>query len=486
MTYTYKTKPLPHQRKTFQETANKTGYAWFWDPGLGKSKAAIDTFAYLFQQGKCDAVVIVAPNGVQLNWLTDEIPKHCPDSVQAAIMAVMWDCTKFNNTEKFKNRIRKLLKHDGLAVLVANYESTITDGFKSVCKKFLDTRKGFMVLDESHRIKTPDSKVKISLTALGQHAKYRRICTGTPMEKPFDIYAQIRFLDPDFWKSKGFETFTAFQKHFGVYRARRWGGSFGRFDLGELVDYKNIDELSGYVHEVGWRLTKDDAGLNLPPKVYSKWYAEMLPEQWRVYNELRDKCKTQLLSGDKLEVTNTMTKFLRLQQIVCGFVACEKEQPEQYIVPGKNPRMEMAVEDILKPLTRPAIVFSRFTKDIDELCARLGKEAVRYDGEVSPADRARAKLAFQSGDAKYFVSSKAGKEGLTLVQAETVLYYSNLFELIMRLQSEDRAHRIGQDKSVNYIDIVTPGTIDEYIIGALRDKFDIVNQITKDHVKAWL
>jgi len=486
MTYTYKTKPLPHQRKAFTETANRAHYALFWDPGTGKSKPLIDTVSYLYQEGKCDGVLIVAPNGVQLNWLTDEIPKHMPDDVRKDIKATVWDPVRARSTQKYKKELASLVKHEGLAIILVNYESIITPLFKTYGKRFLDKRKSCMILDESHRIKSADSKVKITAVALGQHAQYRRAATGTPLEKPFDIYPQIRFLDPTFWKSKGFPTYTDFKAHFGVYKQSGFKRGFGRGDLGELVDYKNIDELSRYLHEVGWRLTKDEAGLNLPPKVYTKRYAEMLPEQWRVYNELADKYRTELLSGDVLEVTNTMTKFLRLQQIVCGYVACEKDDPIQPIVPGKNPRMDMVVEEVLKPLERPCIVFSRFKPDIDELCRRLGKEAVRYDGDVNNQDRQRAKQAFQGGDAKFFVASEAAKEGLTLVQADTVVYYSNHFKLITRLQSEDRAHRIGQTRSVTYIDIVTPGTIDEYIVQSLRDKFDIVTQITRDQVKAWL
>ena len=79
-----------------------------------------------------------------------------------------------------------------------------------------------------------------------------------------------------------------------------------------------------------------------------------------------------------------------------------------------------------------------------------------------------------------------GKEGHDLYAARTVIYYSNSFNLIDRLQSEDRAHRIGQEHPVNYIDLVANGTVDEHIIGALRDKFNIASQITGDKMREWL
>ena len=81
---------------------------------------------------------------------------------------------------------------------------------------------------------------------------------------------------------------------------------------------------------------------------------------------------------------------------------------------------------------------------------------------------------------------KTGGYGLTLTAASTVIYYSNSYDLELRLQSEDRAHRIGQTNKVTYIDLIAPDTVDQKIVGALRDKISIADQILGEEVRKWL
>ena len=118
----------------------------------------------------------------------------------------------------------------------------------------------------------------------------------------------------------------------------------------------------------------------------------------------------------------------------------------------------------------------------------LGKDAVRYDGSVDDDTAERNKLAFNNGDAKWFVgTAQKGGPGLTLTVAKTMVYYSNSFRLIDRLQSEDRCHRAGMDEHpVNYIDIVANDTVDEHIVDNLRNKRDIAVEIQGDPWKEWI
>ena len=118
----------------------------------------------------------------------------------------------------------------------------------------------------------------------------------------------------------------------------------------------------------------------------------------------------------------------------------------------------------------------------------LGPQAVRYDGAVDDDQAERNKLAFQKGDAKWFVSNaQKGGSGLTLTQAKTVVYYSNSFRLLDRLQSEDRAHRGGMDEHpVNYIDIMSDLHIDDHIVTNLRNKRNVSAEILQDHMKDWI
>ena len=203
-----------------------------------------------------------------------------------------------------------------------------------------------------------------------------------------------------------------------------------------------------------------------------------------------------------------ITRLLRLQQITCGYLPSEDPEEPMYMIPGVNHRLE-ALMDILENSGHKIIVWSRFTLDIDLImkeCADRGIAAVRYDGKVNDDGRAESKARFQGvrpvyenkvmvgredvpeeEQAKVFVGNPAaGATGLTLTKAKTVIYYSNSFKLIDRLQSEDRAHRIGQDNQVLYIDIMAENTMDEKTVEALRNKFNIARQITGDQLKEWI
>ena len=204
---------------------------------------------------------------------------------------------------------------------------------------------------------------------------------------------------------------------------------------------------------------------------------------------------TELKSGTLVEATLPIVRLLRLQQIICGYVA-QGDEPTEFL--GKtNPRLEL-VEDLRDSLGHPAIYWARFTKDVDQMMDVLGKEAVRYDGQISPEECERSKQAFQAGDAQWLVGNSAkGAEGLTMTQAKTVVYYSNSFRLITRQQSEDRAHRAGQEgaehaidgrmvNGVHYVDLCCADTVDDDIIDSLRANFNIAAQLTGDRLRSWL
>lgn len=495
--YEYKTQPLTHQRDLLIRTCLLTGYGVFWEPGCGKTWPMIVNFCWLYEnERKADMLLVVAPNGVHRNWVSDEVPKHMPDRVRSKLKTLVWSAHK-SKTKKFRRAMDDFVKHAGPVMLVVNYEATISKRYKQFYARLWKKRNVFMVLDESHRIKGTKTHVKMALTAMGRYAKYRRILTGTPLEQPEDIYTQIRFLDDGFWSRKGFRTPTEYRHRYMIYRMReirRPGNRVHRFE--QAVSVQNLSELNSYMREVSDRKTKESAGLNLPPKLYGKRYCEMTAEQNRVYTELKRKSiddmalpqnRVALQSGNTLVIKQSMTKMLRLQQIACGYVACDRDEPEEMIEPGVNTRLNVAVEEILRPLPHQAIVWARFNQDVDQLMAALGNDAVRYDGQVPEEQRALNKLAFQAGDKKYFVGKiKAGGTGLTLIQAKTMLYYSNYFDLIPRVQSEDRIHRHGQTVSVNILDLVCEDTIDEYIIEKLQKKFDIAAEVNQDAFRQWI
>lgn len=489
--YSPKTKPFAHQQEEFDEHKEALAWALFWEQGCGKTKPIIDTSAALYEEGKINGLLVVAPNGVHLNWIVDQLPTHLPDRLAKQTRTHVYQASK-QNTKWHEEACQAIVAHKGFAVLAINYDAFRTKRCKKLAWHFLKKRRVFYVLDEAARIKQPKAKRTISVVASGKHAAYRRILTGTPVaNSPFDVYAPVKFLDESFWHRYQLGTFAEFKTKFGVWETRH----NGEREFPHCVAYKNLDELHDILKTISTRLTKDQV-LDLPPKLYSKRYFELTKEQERLYREIRDEAMTILDSGEFVSAPLAITRLLRLQQITCGYIPPDDVEvlepdgtPVQRLqdIPGGNPRLDLAVE-VSEDLPHQAIIWSRFRRDIDKLCDALGSMGVvRYDGGTTNTDRTRAIEAFQAGDVKFFIANpSAAGEGLTLHAARTVMYYSNSFNLVERLQSEDRAHRIGQEHPVNYIDLVGMGTVDKHIVGSLLRKYNIASQITGDELREWL
>jgi SNF2 family DNA or RNA helicase len=364
-----------------------------------------------------------------------------------------------------------------------SYDAIMTATGDAYVLKLFAARRCLMVLDESVHIKTPKAKRTQRVLARGAGATFRRILTGTPVDNaPFDVFTQLKFVSPTIWDSIGCRSFVAFKNFFGVWEEMRDPRSGRMFR--NLVRYRNLQKLAEIVATVSCRVLKKVV-LDLPPKLYTKRYFELSQHQKRYYKEMADTYSVRLESGEVTALL-VIVQMIRFQQIISGFLVDEEDK----VVPlPDNPRLAL-LREILAETQGKSLVFGKFVFDIDTIMAALkedGIEAVRYDGSVSDPDRAEAIERFQRGTARVLVGNPATiKEGLTLHAASTVIYYNNSFKLRDRLQSEDRAHRIGQRNAVTYIDLVAEGTIDEKIVTALRNKLDIASVITKDELRTWI
>lgn len=492
MTYEYGTTPFDHQREEFERTKDLAVHARLWEQGTGKTKPTIDEACYLFETGQIDGVVVVAPTGVHRNWANDEIPTHLPERLKRVTQVHYWQTVK-QHTKWHAEAIEALTNRQGFSWLLMTYEGFMTDKGKMAVWKFLKRRRCLYVLDEAHHIKTPNAKRTKSIIASGKYADRRRILTGTPLSKPFDLYSQIRFLDPDLWARRHVRNFYAFKQHFAEWFTAEDCKILNGYDPGydRLVEYKNMDELQEILASVSSRLLKEDV-LDLPPKLYTKRRFELSRQQRRLYDRLRNECELEYKDGTLERVELAIVRLLRLHQITCGYIPSGTEEPDEKI-DGPNPRLDEAV-GFFTELNHQAIIWARFRQDVDQLVDAL-PGAVRYDGAVSEDEAERAKQAFNAGDAGFFVGNPSkGAEGITLNAAKTTGFYSCDFRLIKRLQAEDRNHRIGQDGAdhgehgfgVLYADFMAEDTVDEKIIMALRSGFDIAAQLMGDRFREWI
>lgn len=485
--YKFKTDPFAHQRRIFLATAGQRGHAAYWEQGTGKTKFTVDTVAHLHQSREVDGLLVLAPGGVHRAWVTDELPAHSPVEHRAHF----WR-TQSAGARWHRDAVESLLgRGDRLAVLSMSYDSLCTKAGHDAALAFLKAHRCVLAADEATRVKNPTAIRTRRVHSLTPHAAYIRPLTGTPVAQgPFDLYSQLLLIDRGFWKRSGLGSYFAFKQYFGVWE-KKYNKSQGR-EYSQLISYRNLAELHQLIQPVSSRVTKAEA-LDLPPKLYKRVYVELSPEQRRVYQQLRDEFVSELNGGGLVTAPLAITRLLRLQQVLSGYVpALDEEGVSLQSLGPVNPRMDALAETVGDSLEAGSkcIVWARFRRDVDAIIARLaqdGARCVRYDGAVKDDARAEAVERFQRGDAQVFVgNAQCAGEGLTLHAASTVIYYNNTFKLTERLQSEDRAHRIGQTKPVLYVDLVVADTVDEHVAKALVNKQDVAGVITGDQLRAWL
>lgn len=480
--YDFRTEPYKHQSfDGLLRHWDATHWGYLLEMGAGKSKILIDNFCILAEQMRVDRLLIVAPKGVYANWVDREIPVHMPERHLKDARVHMW---KGGHSVTERKQLEWLMASGtGLRILVVNDEAVATSSrLEGVMREFIRGGATMMVVDESSRIKNPTAKRTTKLISIGRGARYRRIMTGTPVaNSPLDLWAQFEFLHP---AALGHRSYWSFRSRYAIMEktsvdAGRGDGS--RRDIDLVVGHRDTDQISRKVATMATVLRKEDC-LDLPPKVYSEWEVQLTAEQTRAYGELRKYATTELEAGRFVTTTQVITMLLRLHQIVCGHTMDDDGQIVE--VPTHRPRELL---QILESIGDRTIIWANYRHDIERIMEAVrgaGLRAVRYDGGTSNEDRRTAIHRFQDTSlapqerADVFVGTQsAGGYGITLTQARCVVYYSNNYDLEKRLQSEDRAHRIGQTHSVPYIDMVARGTVDEKIMRALKAKEQLANLV---------
>jgi len=479
--YEFKTEPYEHQKVAFDKSWERNAYALFMEMGTGKTKVAIDTLAALYEAGRVEAALVIAPKGVYANWVNKEIPQHLPDRIERKV--VLWQP---NVTQKFKAELRDVAvrKASGiLRIFVMNTEALSTKKGKDVASKFLDYNPdSFVVVDESTSIKNRAAQRTKNIIALGKKAKYRRILTGSPITKnPMDLFSQCGFLGS---KALGFDSYYAFQGRYAQLQQRK----FGARSFQQIVGYRNLDELNERLERFSHRVLKEDC-LDLPDKIYTQRSVELTKEQKDAYAQMRQYALAMLDQGELSTTQSVLTQIMRLQEICCGHL--RTDDGEIQALPSN--RMNEMLE-VISEMMGKVIIWASYVYDIQAIEQTLKdtygpSSVVTFYGATPAEERADIVANFQEPDseARFFVANpRTGGYGLTLTAATNVLYYNNSYDLEIRLQSEDRAHRIGQEHHVLYVDLVSPKTVDEKIIQALKGKINLAQQVLGEEARSWL
>ncbi len=477
MNYKFKTKPYAHQLKALEMSWNKEVFAYFMEMGTGKSKVLLDNVAMLFDKGKINSVLIVAPKGVYKNWYDSEIPEHLPKHIDRNV--VLW---KALITKEQKSKLDSLFVQDftKLQIFIMNVEALSTRKGLDFAHQFLNVRKALFAVDESTTIKNPQAKRTKNIIQLSTLGKYRRILTGSPVTKsPLDLYTQCAFLDPYLLD---FTSYYAFRNRYAEMRTANFGGR----SVQVVAGYKNLAELSETLKSFSYRVLKEDC-LDLPSKTYMKRIIQLTPEQKRVYQEMKATALATL-NGKMVTTMNVITQLMRLQQITCGHFKADDDSIQNI----KNNRITELM-DVLEEIEGKAIIWAHWRHDIDTIVESIEDKypgsVVTYYGDTTTEDRQKAIKKIQDPESKvrFLVGTpQTGGYGITLTGASTMIYYSNGYDLEKRQQSEARIDRIGQKKPMTYIDILAEDTIDEKIVKSLRKKVNIATEIMGEELKAWI
>jgi len=476
--YKFKTVPYEHQYTALKNSWNKPSFAYFMEMGTGKSKVLIDNIALLYDRGAINTAVIVAPKGVYLNWVNKEIPNHMPDHVE--VYTALW---KASPTKRKKEALLKLFtEQDKLRILIINVEAFSSQKGKTFTEKFVRSTNCLLAIDESTTIKNPKANRTKNLLKISDEAKFKRILTGFPITKsPMDFYTQFKFLDVNIL---GYQSFYAFQNHFAEIIQR----SIGSHSFREVKSFRNLDELKKLTKAYSYRVLKKEC-LDLPDKIYNKHYVDLTPEQDKLYKQMKKDAIAELEELETVTANSVMTQLLRLHTMICGFVKTDNDN----IVDIKNNRLDSLLE-LVSYNDDKVIIWANYVHNIKSIKQALekiygGGSVVTYYGGTALDDRKQAIELFQSNDnnVRFFVGNQmTAGYGITLTNANQVIYYSNSFDLEKRLQSEDRAHRIGQINKVTYYDLTAKDTIDEKIVKTLCSKLDLAQQVLGDGYQSWL
>jgi len=479
--------PFKHQRDAVASCHNTDMHnsAYPIEMGTGKTLTALVDLLLLNNKDIVECAVVLAPKSVYRNWMK-EINTFISSDYDYKVNT--WDPSLIDpytkqhlGTEKFFVEGRESKLH----IFLMNIESLSTPKGMGYLSSFLsrkDLSRTMMIVDESTTIKTHTAKRTKNLIKITKDVGYKRILTGTPVTKsPLDIYTQFAFLDT---KILGQSNYYAFRARYAKIVNRPTSG--GRnFPL--ITGYQRLEELEEKIYTHAFRVKKEEC-TDLPDKIYQKRFVTMSEKQLVAYESLRRNAMF-IFNDNTTTSVNRLSQIVKLHQVCCGFTI--NDDGEIHDVPNK--RYDELL-NVLEESDGKVIIWANYRHNIQTITQKLKDKygdtsTAAFYGDTDNQVRMDLVENFQNKghDLTYLVANpKTGGYGITLTASHTVVYFSNNYDLEIRLQSEDRAHRIGQKNKVTYVDFVCKGTVDEKILTALKNKVDIASQVMGDELKSWI
>ena len=445
MTFATRTKLLEYQEEAVAKLLPARVGALFMDMGTGKTRTAIELIR--IRQSKIDRVIWFCPVSLK-DTIRYEILKHANSRPETIYV--------------FGDRTNERTVPADAFWYIVGVESMSSSARTILTANKLITERSFVVMDESSYIKGHKAQRTQRVTNMSERSKYRLALNGTPISQGVvDLYAQMRFLSP---KILGYRSFYSFANNHLEYSEKF---------PGLIVRAHNTEYLAAKMKPYVYQVTKDEAGLNLPPKLYETYSCSLTDQQEEAYQQAKD----ELLNDVRPEDWDSLfifRLFTALQGIVVGF--WRRTNGELVELPHKRIELLLSVLERI-PDPEKVVIWAKYrysTKEIVEaLAAKYGAEAVaEFHGDLSEKRR-NQELARWRESGRYLIATQgAGGHGLTLNEAHHTVFYANGFKYAERIQAEDRCHRIGQERRPVYIDLDSGSGIERRIFKALRHKGD--------------
>lgn len=461
-------KPYKHQEEGIKLLLEHDYFGLFHEMGCGKSLQVVHAACKLQEQGKIDVVLVVAPAAVRSVWINPEfgeVKKH------AFVPSMVCE---------YHNPVKVIWsdKDARLVWFVTNYEFVRSETHRKNLLKLLKGRKVMMVADESSLLKNRSAAQTKACLKIGLECDRRVILNGTPIaNNPLDLWSQMQFLSKDILPYANYYSFRA---------------TFARMaphcSFPKILGWQNLDRLQDQIAPYVIRREKKDC-LDLPEKIFTIREVPLTADTWKVYTQMREEAVVWMDENPSM-AAQAGVKVLRLSQIAGGFLGGFQtdEDPEPQVKEIGREKLNVLREYVTSLLAdKPnlkIIVWGRFRAELERVYTEFADIIPTYllYGGQTKDDRSSAIDRFSrvedKGPALLAAQVRAGGLGLNLVAADHVVYLSNDFSLMTRLQSEDRNHRPGQRNNVLYLDLIATGpkgekTIDSTVLAALKSKNDL-------------
>ncbi len=464
-------KPWAHQLEALRRSKDKAAFAYFFDPGTGKTLTAINRLRIAFNtEKKILPTLVITPPITLENWKREWL-MHSNIPPEKIIVV----------TGQKSQRVLRLLQleKDPNCIVLINYEAILSpDIFRSL----LMWSPKCLILDESHKVKNPSSKRAKRVETLSVLAEYKFLLSGSPiLNSLMDLFSQFRIMAPEVFG----RNFFAFRNRFFFDKNRNMHRS--KYYPDWCLKEKSYSEIQNIIDPHVMRVKKEDC-LDLPPLIRKKIFVPLSPDQQAAYNEMKKDFITFIKDRACLAEL-AITKALRLQQIVSGFVTVELGGGEREAADFKENPRAAALQELLEEITpsNKVIIWAVFRRNyaqIKEVLAKLKLDYVEVHGDVSSMDKQAAVDKFSTDPTcKVFLGHPgSGGIGINLVSASYSIFYSRNFSLENDLQAEARNYRGGSQihDKITRIDLVSPGTIDEEVLKALEAKVKIGENVLKE------